>query len=87
MHRFVVNIQEVHVQPVTILAPEGTSEADLIAMATNLLEEGETPLDGLEYSHTLDSIDWTVSNDGPSDEDDAKYGYPVFGEKSEAETE
>lgn len=58
MKKYVVNVREVHVQPVRI---EATSKEEAIEKIVK--GQGTTVDDGLEYSHTLDSEFWTVEEE------------------------
>ena len=59
METYIVNVREVHIQPVEV---EASSEEEAIQEVKD--GEGEYMDDLLKYSHTLNSDTWTVEKQG-----------------------
>mgnify|MGYP006272624645 FL=1 len=57
--KYIVRVQEVHTIEVPV---DASSVENAIEKAKDAIANGDVDYTNLEYSHTIDSDDWTISN-------------------------
>ena len=62
MRNVIVNIPEVHMSYITLEVEDSASDEDIKDKANLLLESGDY-LDALEYSHTMGTDMWDITDD------------------------
>ena len=58
MQKYLVGIREVHVSSYEVFAAEGTDESEIMELAIEASMEDDAV--SFEYSHCLDTEDWSV---------------------------
>ena len=76
MRKVTVNIPEVHMSYITLEVYDDTSDDDIKELANMLLERGDYK-EALEYSHTMDTDMWDITDEPVKWQASKKHPYGV----------